>query len=350
MTLRWRWSFALPIFALFHCAAPARDPGSAASVQEQAPTRSFHLLTGELVAERSVALGAPATESWNLQIRWLAADGDPVAAGDRVVELDAGALLGTVELSRSARLQAIDELERTRAEQVGALADSELARLEAAAALDGARLDASVQRDLLTARDHDERRLKLERAEAAVEIAGRKLDARQATATAEVGSRTIELSKAAAKLEAGESALRRLTVLAPAAGILVVGENPWESRKLQPGDNVWPGFAIVTIPDLSSLYVVADLSDVDELRVRAGMPAVAILDAFPDEPIAATIREVSTMAREIDRRGTRRAFRVVADLAAVNPEHHRPGMSVRLEVEQPLAAAAIPSTPVEPRR
>ncbi len=328
------WLGTLAVAAVISCgpgvdAAEVERPGSGL---RRAPFEAVQLLSGELAAERAEFLSVPATSAWNLQLRWLEQDGIAVAAGARVAELDAGQLLSQVEEQRATHLQAIDELERVRAEQQGRLEEGELALARAQAALARARLDAEVPAELLTARDATERGLALERARAGLEKAERDLEARRVTARSEIGVRELALRRANAELTAGEATLDRLIVKAPAAGILILADHPWEGRKLQPGDQVWPGFPLASLPDLATLYLVADLSDVDEGRVLAGMPARAILDAFPDEVLPAVVRSVAAMAREIDRRAQRRAFRVVADLERIDGERFRPGMSVRLEV------------------
>ena len=62
---------------------------------------------------------------------------------------------------------------------------------------------------------------------------------------------------------------------------MVVRDHPWEGRRLQEGDGVWVGLPLAQLPELSSLRIEADLPDVDDGRIGAGMPATIILDAYP---------------------------------------------------------------------
>lgn len=318
-------------------AQPAATPLSV----RRAPFESILLLTGELAAERAEVLSAPPTRFWNLQIRWLAEDGAAVGAGDRLVELDAAQVVEEAEAKRSARLEAIDELERITAEQRARLAEAELAEAQAATAMARARLDAELPAELVSARELSERRLALERSEAGLEKARRELAARRVAARSEVAVRELALARAEAELAEAERTLLRLTIVAPANGILVIADHPWEGRKLQPGDGVWPGFPLGSLPDLESLYVVAQLSDADEGRVRAGMPVRCYLDALAAESVAGRVRAVAPMARELDRRSQRRAFQVLVDLERVDRARMRPGMSVRAEVVIDSRASAL---------
>ena len=72
----------------------------------------------------------------------------------------------------------------------------------------------------------------------------------------------------------------------------VVAENRREGRKYQVGDNVWVGLAVMRIPDLNAMKVVAKLSDVDDGRIARGMRANCTLDIDPDRTFAGTVTEI----------------------------------------------------------
>jgi len=351
MLLRATTAALLLVAPLAGCGTGSRaaEPDVAPLAVEHAPFESILLLTGELSAERAEAVTVPPTRFWNLQIRWLAEDGVTVAAGERVAELDAAQVLEETEGKRSARLEAVDELERAAAEQRARLAEADLELARAESQVERAHLDAGLPEELLSQRELAERRLALERAEARLEKARRERASKAVTAGSEVGVRQLALERADAELAEAERTLEKLTLRAPAAGIVVIADHPWEGRKLQAGDGVWPGFPLGSLPDLDSLYVVAQLSDVDEGKVRAGMPARCSLDAFPQEIVAGRVRSVAAMAREIDRRSQRRSFRVVIDLERLDRARMRPGMSVRAEVvtEQVGNALVVPRAAVD---
>jgi HlyD family secretion protein len=144
---------------------------------------------------------------------------------------------------------------------------------------------------------------------------------------------------------------------APRDGILVVSDS-WDGRKLQIGDPAWVGMTVMEIPDLTEMEVEATLSDVDDGRVRAGMPATCTVDAYADRPIRGTVKEISPIAIESRRGGSRRAFTVIVSLEASDPDRLRPGMSVKVEVATgtetgvllaPRAALALDARPVRAR-
>jgi hypothetical protein len=130
-----------------------------------------------------------------------------------------------------------------------------------------------------------------------------------------------------------------MSMLAPRAGIFLVGINfnqwgPDGPRKLQPGDNVWPGFPVGTIPDPSEMEVQAVLTEADHGRITPGMTARCILDTYPDRVFEGSVAEVGSVAAEAVQNGpstVRAGFPVKVALARTDPLM-RPGLSVRIEV------------------
>jgi RND family efflux transporter MFP subunit len=101
------------------------------------------------------------------------------------------------------------------------------------------------------------------------------------------------LGAAEAQLAVRAQDLENYTVRAPFAGIAV-------SKDAQPGEMVSPvsaggGFTrtgISTIVDMDSLEIEVDVNESHIAKVQPGQPAEAVLDAYPDWRIPATVRTV----------------------------------------------------------
>jgi RND family efflux transporter MFP subunit len=101
------------------------------------------------------------------------------------------------------------------------------------------------------------------------------------------------LGAAEARLAVSAQDLENYTVRAPFAGVAV-------SKDAQPGEMVSPvsaggGFTrtgISTIVDMESLEIEVDVNESHIAKVRPGQPADAVLDAYPDWHIPATVRTV----------------------------------------------------------
>jgi multidrug resistance efflux pump len=303
------------------------------------------LLTGELKASHAVQLLTPATPSFEVQVTWLGEDGAPVVAGQPVVQFDNSNFAAQIEEKQSAVTSAEAELARLESDGRAQLADKGFAVDEKKRDLEKARIEAAVPPELLPAHDFQDRQLKLRAAQAEESKASEDLDTTHRATAADVAVQRVTLEKARRELAAAELGLRGLTLRAPRAGTLVIADHPYEGRKIQLGDKLYPGMAVASLPDLSSLEVEAALSDVDDGQVAPGMAANCFLDAFPETPHAGRVAEVAGVARESGRTALLRYMPVRVELApwsAADVARLRPGMSVRVEIDTaPLADAVL---------
>lgn len=311
-------------------AAPAPEPDQLRVSRGDLSDRV--LLTGQLVAERADRSIVPMTRIWQLSIRWLAEDGAAAKAGERVVEFDNSVFVGELAEKRLRLSQATLDLAEQRAVAAAAIADKEFALAREKLLLEKAALQAGLPKDFQPERDWQEKQLAKERAEVATRKAEVELAAQKKSSALELRVKEIEADKIRRDLEAAEEGIAQLTLTAPKAGILLVGEHPWEGRKFQVGDVVQPGWTVVELPDMSAMRVEATLSDVDDGRIAAGAHATCTLDAHPDLPFTGTVREVAPVAQEIGQQSLRRGFKVVIALDRTDAERMRPGMSVKVEV------------------
>jgi HlyD family secretion protein len=133
----------------------------------------------------------------------------------------------------------------------------------------------------------------LERARVGVESLGvdeQKLELlRQDIALAEADLVTDEIS-----LDNAQQRLKETKVYAPMAGVL-------SDRMVQvgqiissPTNNVSGGTALMTLSDLSRIFVLATVDESDIGKVRVGQPAQITVDAFPDDRFRGEVVRVAT--------------------------------------------------------
>jgi len=293
------------------------------------------LLTGELESERAIELKVPQTRVFRLELRSVLKDGTAVAAGQPVAEFDNSQFTRDLEDKRLEVAGKRSDLLSQRAEAASGDAERAFTVDQKRAALEKARVDAAVPRGILPEREHQERELALHRAEVELAKAEADRESHRRASAADAALQQIEIAKGEREIAEAEAGVAMLTLRAPSRGIALLGEHPWEGRKLREGDDLYPGQTVVRLPDLSSLAVQAALSDVDDGRVRAGMPARVTLDAYPDRAYAGRVAAVSPAARESARSSLLRSFQVKIDLLAVDTVRMRPGMSVKVEVLGP---------------
>lgn len=321
-------------------AQAAGAPAAELRVRRADFTETF-LLSGELEAAEGSVIAVPRLPSWQTSVKWMAAEGTEVKEGEAVIELDNSEFAASLEQRRSDVTQAEHAIEQKRSELTASLGERKYELERRKSDLDKARINAAVPADLIAKREFEDRRLALERAETEYQKALSTYEAARVKGESELRNLELTLVKARRELTTSEVAIQTLTLTAPRPGIVIIGEHPWEGRKLQLGDNVFVGMALAQIPNLATLQVVGILPDVDDGKIAAGMPVRLTIDAYPDKSYRGRVRDIAPVAQELGRGSLRRGFRVVIPLETIDRERMRPGLSVLVEVERSSAKGAL---------
>jgi multidrug resistance efflux pump len=320
-------------FAVTACFSGYRAEKDATALRVRRGTFSNDIvITGELRAARGEEVAVPRLPQWQTTIKWIAPDGAEMKKGDRVVELDNSTFSTNLDAKRQAVAQAEQQLQQKEAEWKADTLDKQLDVERKRADYDKTKLDAAVPREVVSGREFNDRQLKFQRA--TVELA-KAIDVFKSQRTSVKSDRDnllLGLQKAQRELTAAERAIEELILRAPHDGIVVIRDHPWEGRRLQEGDGVFVGFPLAQFPEMSSLQVEADLADVDDGRIGAGMPATVVLDAYPNESFPGAVTSISAVAQESSRMSLRRAFRVIVKLDRLDAARMRPGLSARVVV------------------
>lgn len=300
---------------------------------EQGSIEDRIMLTGQVVALSAEQLAVPEIQRVNsLMIVWMAEDGAPVKKGDRVLEFDSSTLVSALEDKRSALANAEKDLASQTAKSSLELStksyELELARGEVAKA----EIAASIPAELSPRREFQEKQLLLQTARDRLAAAEDALSAQRKTAQLEQSIKEVKRTQAARDLTQLQTSLQDLVVHAPRDGMLQVSMNYGERRKYLVGDSEDPGTVIATLPDLSAMKVHAQLFDVDDGAVAAGMAADCVLDAYPQKHWRGTVVKVSPAASADGRDSSRRFFDVEVALDKKSDAMIRPGMSIRVDV------------------
>lgn len=281
-----------------------------ATVSQVYPSQTFTLLnaSGYVVPQRKAAVAAKMTA----QLVWLGVEeGSVVRAGEVIARLEDRDL-------KAARNQAQANLKAAHAQVAQARAE-----------LHDARLSFKRQKELLSAgftaqADFDQAEARLRKDEAAL-------------AAAKSGA-----VAAAAALNAAEVNLDYTLIRAPFDGVVL-------TKDADVGDIVTPigaaataKAAVVTIADMSSLQVEADVSESNLEKAKVGEPCEIQLDAFPDKRFAGEVHMIVPTAdrtkatvmvkvrfRKLDPRILPEMSARVAFLQhAVSPQEKRPRLAV----------------------
>ncbi|HEX7704326.1 MAG TPA: hypothetical protein VF403_26475 [Kofleriaceae bacterium] len=293
------------------------------------------VLTGDLRSSSSIDLAAPRTENWQIAIRWIAKDGAEVKAGERVLEFDNSAVTAQLEQKRLALIEAEMGSRSARDLTVIETETKKNALEQHRVAVEKARVRVDVPEDLLSKREFQERGLQKKQMEAEVKKAESEYVAQQSEAKLDLEVKQIELDKAKRAIETADKTIAALVLTAPKDGVIVINDHPWEGRKYHEGDQVQAGWAVVSMPDITQpMEVRSELSDVDDGRIALGETGSCVLDAYPNDPIACKVVDLTPVARPKGENSPRRAFSLRLSLGKTDARM-RPGMSVKIVMPRP---------------
>jgi HlyD family secretion protein len=193
-------------------------------------------------------------------------------------------------------------------------------------------MEAAMPKEIVAQRDYNDRQIKFKRAEVELAKAVDVLKSQRTSVKSDRDNLLLTLQKSQRELSIAEKAIDELILRAPHDGIVVIRDHPWEGRRLQEGDAVFVGFRLAQLPDMTSLQVEADLADVDDGRIGAGMPATIVLDAYPNLAFPGRVTSISAVAQESSRTSLRRIFHVIVALDRLDIARMRPGLSARVVV------------------
>jgi HlyD family secretion protein len=156
-------------------------------------------------------------------------------------------------------------------------------------------------------------------------------------AKAEVLAAQAQLATLGAQLASASTTLQYTRIASPIDGIVI-------TRSIDPGQTVAASFSapvlFVLAPNLQQMQVLADIDEADVGKVREGMTAGVIVDAFPGETFRGKVTQIRYSPNEVQGVVT---YAAVIEVA--NPELElRPGMTATVTIET-RRAAGVPALP-----
>jgi HlyD family secretion protein len=146
------------------------------------------------------------------------------------------------------------------------------------------------EREVISTREYDLAKTTFDGAEARIR------EAKEALTLVRKGPRQEKIDQAKAGLEQARQALAlaetRMSysvLMSPLSG-LVLSEN------IEPGEFVSPGTPIITLGDLSQVYLRAYINETDLGRIRVGQRVRVISDTFPDKAYEGKITFIASQA------------------------------------------------------
>ena len=307
---------------------------------------------GSLTPSRSVDVRAPDIDG--LIISWLAPNGSTVKRGDIMARFDSGTAKNDLVSKTAALNQAKAQLDQVKA--TAKISDQQDALDLAAAntAVATAQLAYS-KAAILSQIAGDEAKLALGMSEEKLKVEQATIKSHQTSNMAKIATAERALQKAQADWDRVDSQIKQMDVPAPITGMVAYLNNYSQGRdNAQPfkiGDSVWPNGTIAQMPDMSTLGILAKVSEVVRGQINTGESIRMTLDSLPEVSLRGKITSISALA-EADFGTTwppPQVFRVNASINRMDPRL-RPDMngSMNVVTQRIPNAIIVPANAVFP--
>lgn len=319
---RWLWgagAAAVVVVAVVAAAMVLRPPEVDVLAVQAAPLVRTLQFSARVATLSRVSVGSTLT---GRVARVNVDEGAQVRQGDVLLQLETAELQAAVAQARAAERQAearLAGLRSTGRTAAGAQLAQSQATLRAAEA-EQARTQQLVAQGFVSEARLDEVRRTVDVARAQQTSAQAQTRAIQDSGT-DVAQAQAQLAQALAATAAAQQRLAQASVLAPTDARVLL-------RKVEPGQIVQPGAALMSLALSGPTQLVAQVDERFLDQLRGGQQAMVVADAFPGQPFAA---RVLSIAPAVD--AQRGAIEVKLALVQDAPGFLREDMTLSVEVE-----------------
>ncbi len=281
-------------------------------------------------AKRATTLTAPRLRYWReLEISYLVAEGSAVKKDEVVVRFDTQPFENDYRIAYNelaiARADANKKQAERKAQQFLLEADRESAR--AAAAISRLQL---AKLEYVAPRLRKIKRLEMERDELRTKKISKKLESMAAIQKEERTHTDILIRQAEQKLDEAEESIKKLSIRAPTAGI-VIYERGWRADKPREGGAKYPGEAVLRLPDLSVMQVTLQVDEIQSQGLKEGQHAEVVISSLSTDPISGKVARVAPRARPLKTGSRVKQVEVVVELDSTR-SGFTTGLSARVRI------------------
>jgi len=300
------------------------------------------ILTGELKAARSTSIAAPdIRSSFSNMVTYLAPEGSQIKKGDRIVEFDDSSLMN----NKSEAERTLDEtqlnIEKTKSDLEAQRCDLLNSVSQAESQLKQDELYGKISKDLLPGNTYQKYQLNLQKSKLALDKAKENLDNFEKAYASQMTLVEISRSQAEINLKKITSDMSLLKIDAPQDGILIYGDNWQSNRKVQPGDTLFHGMEVASLPDLASMQVVGYVYDTEYGALTIDMRCVISFDAVPGVEFGGRVFSLTSVASRKNFTSSKKVFQAVIQPDRLDLQQLKPGMTARVRVPLVLAKEAV---------
>ena len=330
-------------------------PNYITSIAEIGDIENNVMASGKVKALNTVDVGAQVSG----EVKRLYVEvGDEVAEGDLIAQIDQVTQKNTLSNQQASLEQSEAAIESAKAEALSRQAGLKSAQADLAsrqselrqAQTDFSRLKGLVAIDAISQQEYDTQATRVATASAAVDNARAAIDTARAaidTASANINSQQAALRKSQTNVNTAREDLSYTTIRAPIAGTIV--SITTEQGTTVNANQTAP--TIVTLADLSTIRINAQISEADVINVKAGLPVYFNIIGNPDQKYDAILKAIEPAPERIsDTSSTDAAIYYVGYIEVPNTERRfRIDMTaqVYIVINQAKNALLIPSAALQ---
>ncbi|MGE4434395.1 MAG: efflux RND transporter periplasmic adaptor subunit [Bacteroidales bacterium] len=304
------------------------DSQSFSTKVERGDFQEWLSLEGSVEAVNATSINCPRV--FDAVVLYIAEDGSFIQAGDTVCILESNRLKEQYERS-------LTNLEIFEAEYNKGVADLDLSMtlLEAQVRNNEAQTQISnldsLQLEYSSPSQRKITELQLKRSR----IEKRKLESKlkylRIINQTELRKMQIYINQMKSQVSSLEKELQSLVMLAPKAGLVLLGESPSTDGRLQVGEEIYPNALIASIPEMDQMQVRIQAKEAEVKRLELGQRVDFTFDGMPDSRAQGLIRMIAPVGTPMRGNQSIKLYDVVAsiDTASTLP---KPGLSAMAQV------------------
>ncbi|WP_340680844.1 HlyD family efflux transporter periplasmic adaptor subunit, partial [Paraglaciecola sp.] len=240
------------------------------------------LLTGEVSSTQSQTVTAPKSESWQIQIQWLADEGSIVQEGDLIAVFDSGGIQTELEENEENLLTQKLQLIKTEMDLTQAVTEAEGGLRLAVIQVKKARIEANIPDGEISHYEKGKFIIAFEKALLEKVKAEESLKLRVTERDTGIQKQQIEIVKLEEKIAYQKGQIEKLSVKATVSGPVSHVMHPWMQQKIAAGSNVQAAWEVVRVQAQSSYQVTSWIHEIDAAKLDTQQTNLyLILDAYP---------------------------------------------------------------------
>jgi multidrug efflux pump subunit AcrA (membrane-fusion protein) len=287
--------------------------------------------SGELETAAATPISVPNVRTGGLKIFWIIKDGSLVRKGDTLVEFDASELLQQMAETQNNLDATLRQLEatvlRSNSDTGQVATDRDIAEIE----LDKAHTQAPRDEQIFSRNQIIEGELNVSLYDTKVREYTGKIATKKSVGLASERILVIERKQHESRKSLLEQSLGSLKILAPHDG-LVLHQKDELGNSSSIGETRWPGYTLMTIPDLSAMKARVQVLESDAGNLKVGQRAKLTVDSHPDMEFTSTVERIDTTARTKEKDSPVKYFEIILKVEGKSGEVLKPGKLVHASI------------------